>query len=146
MLRSLSRKAIFVSALWNGFQGTELNGLEKGRKEEGGRGACNVLRERRAYHRPGTADILALKHVCRIFGHYNNPALPFRPVTSPPVQWSNAGLKRRYKKGWVVTVSENSTDMLYSEDIWQAGGIWFWRQQLAAIVCTVSTGTGKRFR
>ena len=29
---------------------------------------------------PPAADILALKHVSRILGHRNNPALPFCPV------------------------------------------------------------------
>ena len=64
------------------------------------------------------ADILALKHISRIFGHYNKPALPFYPVcgcgpsSAPPVHCSNTDLKMRNKKCWVIAMSENSTDML----------------------------------
>ena len=46
----------------------------------------------------------------------------FVGVAHPPVQCSNTGLKMSNKKCWVVAVSENSTDMLYSEDIWDPEG------------------------
>ena len=56
-------------------------------------------------------DILALKHSSRIFGHFGQ----FLGVVSPPVQCSSTGLKMRNKKCWPVAMSENSTNMLYSE-------------------------------
>ena len=64
------------------------------------------------------SDILALNHFSNIFEHCNNPALHclsvrFVGVASPPVQCSNAGLKMRNKKCWVVAKSkENSSDVL----------------------------------
>jgi len=44
-------------------------------------------------------------------------SVQFVGVASPPVQCSNTCLEMINKKCWVVAMSENSTDMLYSEDI-----------------------------
>ena len=69
-------------------------------------------------------DILTLKHVSRILGHCNNPALPFCPgcgvgIASPPVKCSKTGLEMRNKKCWVVAMSENPADVLSSKDVWR---------------------------
>ena len=60
------------------------------------------------------ADILALKHVSRIFGQklLMCQTVRFVGMASPPVQCSNTGLKMRKQNCLAFEMSENPTELL----------------------------------